>query len=88
MSGAFFYGFLLYVLIRSPGPVLLKALGAGWCLFAVLLAGPANIYVGVHWASDALGGYLWALVLLVPLFYADAALRAFPTDGSASPEGP
>jgi membrane-associated phospholipid phosphatase len=35
------------------------------------IAGPAQVYVGVHWASDVVGGYAWAAVLLLPLVYAD-----------------
>lgn len=43
-----------------------------WVRFAVvavlgvlaLLNGAANVYEGVHWPSDVLGGYLWAGVLL------------------------
>jgi len=31
---------------------------------ACALGGIANVYEGVHWPSDVLGGYLWALVLL------------------------
>lgn len=88
MSGTLLYGFLLYLLLCGRAFRPLKMVGGAWCLFAIVLAGPANVYVGVHWPSDTLGGYLWALVLLVPLFYANAALGASPTDGSASPEGP
>jgi undecaprenyl-diphosphatase len=32
---------------------------------ACALGGIANVYEGVHWPSDVLGGYLWAGVLLV-----------------------
>ena len=36
-------------------------------LAAVLaLTGIANVYLGVHWPADVLGGYLWGLVLLLP----------------------
>jgi undecaprenyl-diphosphatase len=31
---------------------------------ACLLSGFANVYEGVHWPSDVLGGYLWAGVLM------------------------
>ena len=88
MSGTLLYGFLLYLVLRGRRWLPLRAMAGCWCLFAIVLAGPASVYVGVHWASDTLGGYLWALVLLVPLFSVDAALGAGPTDGSASPEGP
>jgi membrane-associated phospholipid phosphatase len=88
MSGTLLYGFLLYLVLRGRRWLPLRAMAGGWCLFAIVLAGPANVYVGVHWASDTLGGYLWASVLLVPLFYANVALGAPPTGGSASPEDP
>lgn len=48
-------------------------LPAGWprvvtwaiAVAACALGGIANVYEGVHWPSDVLGGYLWAGVLLV-----------------------
>ena len=36
------------------------AVAAAFCLFG----GIANVYEGVHWPSDVLGGYLWAGVLM------------------------
>ena len=36
--------------------------------FAVLsLTGLVSVFLGVHWPSDVLGGYIWGLVLLLPL---------------------
>lgn len=46
------------------------------CLLLVAAAGPARVYVGVHWPSDALGGYVLALLFLIPAF---AALLALPS---------
>lgn len=48
------------------------------CLLMVLAAGPARVYVGVHWPSDALAGYLLALLCLVPLLAGYRALRRRP----------
>jgi len=39
----------------------IRALVAAFCA----AIGLANVYVGVHWPSDVLGGYLWAAVLLL-----------------------
>ena len=56
----------------------------GGCLLLVLAAGPARVYVGVHWPSDALGGYLLALLFLAPLVGGYYALRGrFAADSGA-----
>jgi membrane-associated phospholipid phosphatase len=71
MSPALLYGFLLYVSPRIGLPHVLNAALLGWCAFVLVIAGPAQVYVGVHWPSDVAGGYAWAVVLLLPLVYAD-----------------
>jgi len=70
MSPALLYGFLLYLSLRTRANRWLRAAVAGVALFMLLFSGPANVYVGVHWPSDVLGGYAWGLVLLLPLLYA------------------
>lgn len=39
-------------------------------LSLVLLMGPARVYVGAHWPSDTLGGYVWGALLLVAVMRA------------------
>jgi undecaprenyl-diphosphatase len=65
------YGFLfylVYVLARRSAlrSVLLVVLGA-----LVFLIGLSRVYLGAHWASDVIGGYLFGTVwlALVILFY-------------------
>jgi undecaprenyl-diphosphatase len=86
MSPVFLYGFVLYlwwrrVLPRIPGTGL-----ALFSVFAIVLAGPANVWVGVHWPSDILGGFAWGLVLLLPLLFALEGARRRRDPGS--PGGP
>lgn len=59
-----FYG-LLFVL---AGAVVshrgLRFLLRLFCAFMIAAAGPARVYVGVHWPSDVLGGYLFGALAL------------------------
>ena len=71
MSPTLLYGFLLYAGPRTALPPVLKVALLGWCAFMLVVAGPAQVYVGVHWPSDVVGGYAWAAVLLLPLVCAD-----------------
>lgn len=74
MSAALLYGLLLYLSLRIALPSVLRLALMGWCAFMMVVSGPANIYVGVHWPSDVVGGYAWAAVLLLPLVYADQVM--------------
>jgi len=75
MSPTLLYGFLLYLSLRAALPALLR-LGMGfWSVFLLIFAGPPNVWLGVHWPSDLLGGWAWALVLLVPLLYMCETMR-------------
>lgn len=53
-------------------------------LAMVAMAGISRIYVGAHWPSDVLGGYLWATIFLLAGSLAIRALAAAP----ASPAQP
>lgn len=76
MSPTLLYGFLLYLTMALRLPLALRAALTGWSAFVLVLAGPANVYLGVHWPSDVAGGYAWGAVLLLPLVYANGRLAA------------
>lgn len=74
MSPTLLYGFLLYLSLRIALPSALRLVLLGWCAFVLVIAGPAQVYMGVHWPSDVVGGCAWAAVLLVPLVCTDQVM--------------
>ncbi|MCH8995162.1 MAG: phosphatase PAP2 family protein [Chloroflexi bacterium] len=75
MSPTLLYGFLLYLSLRDASPSALRLVLGLWSAFVLIFAGPPNVWLGVHWPSDVLGGWAWALVLLVPLVYVCETMR-------------
>jgi membrane-associated phospholipid phosphatase len=78
MSGTFLYGFLIYLALTLP---LIRGAAVALAIAAALvttLSGPVNVWLGVHWPSDVLGGYLFACVILLPLFAMDLRQRRSP----------
>jgi len=75
MSPTVLYGFLLCLSIWPPArpggdlPGLLGAALGTWSAAVLALSAPANVYMGVHWPSDVLGGYAWGAVLLLPAVF-------------------
>jgi undecaprenyl-diphosphatase len=74
MSPAVLYGLLVYLAMALKVPLAVRVAVVGWSAFVLVLTGPANVYVGVHWPSDVVGGYAWGAVLVLPLVYADRTL--------------
>ena len=38
------------------------------CVFMIVATGLARVYSGVHWPSDVIGGYVFGLIALAPVF--------------------
>ena len=59
------YGFLSYLLVKSKLPKNYKIIGSIFMVILTILIGISRIYLGVHYASDVLGGYACGMVFLV-----------------------
>ena len=62
-----FYGFLAFVLAAEFRPSWTRNILIGVCVALVVLVGPSRVYLGEHWTSDVIGGYLIGFLCLVPL---------------------
>ena len=78
MSAAYFYGFLAIAALAAPVPVIARAVAAAALAVFLAVGGLANVWLGVHWPSDVIGGWLWALAVLAPAV--SGARVAFPPD--------
>ncbi|MCZ4223069.1 phosphatase PAP2 family protein [Pedobacter rhodius] len=70
LSYVLFFGFLI-ILMRN-----LTTIATGWrrlitiiAIFLIIMIAPSRIYLGAHWFTDTLGGFLLGLICLYPLAY-------------------
>lgn len=75
MSPTFLYGFLLYLFVTRLFPSALRRLGGAVCVAIIVAAGPPNVWLGVHWPSDVMGGAAWGLALAGGVALALEAVR-------------
>ncbi len=65
MMATVFYGFLAYLLYKSKINKNVKAIILIMAFILILLIGISRIYLGVHYTSDVIGGFLWGITLLI-----------------------
>jgi membrane-associated phospholipid phosphatase len=69
LFAAVFLGFLAYLAATHLRKRSLRTLSFAGFLMLILLIGASRVYLGVHWPSDVLGGYLVGTVFLAALIW-------------------
>lgn len=65
MVGFAFYGFIIYLILKSQKNKRQKIIYTTLLSLLIILIGISRIYLGVHYFTDVLGGFLIALLYLI-----------------------
>lgn len=65
MTSCVFYGIICYFIYKSKINTNIKRVIISLLGLLVILIGMSRIYLGVHYFSDVIGGFLWGFVVLL-----------------------
>jgi undecaprenyl-diphosphatase len=78
MSPTVLYGYVIYLALVVRGWSGLLVPAAALCAGVLALTGLVNLWMGVHWPADVIGGYLWGVALLLAgIWFARRGPRLF-----------
>lgn len=60
-----FFGFLLFLLLNNPKRNIKRIIASIIFILCIATIGISRIYLGAHWATDVLGGYLLGILWLI-----------------------
>jgi undecaprenyl-diphosphatase len=66
MSPTALYLPLLAWSLRTGWHPWLRVAVVAWCIAVLALTGIVNVWLGVHWPTDVIGGYMWGAALALP----------------------
>jgi undecaprenyl-diphosphatase len=70
LSYTLFFGFLIILINTLKGvPKLTRNIVTYLSAFLMITIAPSRIYLGAHWFTDTVGGFLLGLICLFPLCY-------------------
>jgi membrane-associated phospholipid phosphatase len=70
LSYTLFFGFLIIIMSTAKNiPKLTRNIVTYLSAFLVITIAPSRIYLGAHWFTDTVGGFLLGLICLFPLCY-------------------
>lgn len=78
LSTVLFFGLLAILIEAAPLPRGPRRAIQAPCLAVIVLMGPARVFAGAQWPTDALGGYLWGALLLALVVHGGRALGLLP----------
>lgn len=64
MIGLSFYGFIIYLIYKNIKNKLTKTILIASLILTILLIGFSRIYLGVHYLTDVIGGFLLSIIYL------------------------